>query len=79
MNSTVDYLFGPLPKDYCLWFYFLSIWGFVMFAIFLIIAFINGINKRKGIEYYFGIIVASLTYFFFYFQNRLLHTMCQGN
>jgi hypothetical protein len=76
MGSTIDYLFGPLSKDYCLWFYFLAIWGFVMFAMLLILAVIYGISKRKGIEYYFGVIIASLPYFIFYFQNRLLHTMC---
>jgi hypothetical protein len=33
-NKTLDALFGPLNKKYCLWFYFLSVFGFV----FLIIA-----------------------------------------
>jgi hypothetical protein len=50
----------------------------VMFAMFLVLAVVYGITKRKGIEYYFTVIVASLTYFIFYFQNRLLHTMCVG-
>lgn len=78
MGSTLDYLFGPLSKEYCIWFYFLEIWGFIMVILFLIVSIINGIKKRKSMEYYFYVLVASLTYFVFYFQNRLLHTMCVG-
>jgi len=78
MGSTLDNLFGPLSKEYCIWFYFLEIWGFIMFALFLIVSILNGLKKRKSIEYYFYVLVASLTYFVFYFQNRLLHTMCVG-
>jgi hypothetical protein len=78
MPNVVDNLFGPLSKDYCIYFYILSIVGFVLLALFLIPAIFMGIAKRKGIDYYFTILGVSFGYAIFYFQNRLLHSMCMG-
>jgi hypothetical protein len=69
-------LFGPLGRDYCIWFYFLSILGFVAFLLFAIPAIIIGIQKRSGLQYYFSVFFVSSLYLITYFQNRLLHTMC---
>ena len=69
-------LFGPLGRDYCAWFYFLSILAFVAFLFFVIPAVILGIQKRSGFQYYFSVIFVSSLYLITYFQNRLLHTMC---
>ena len=76
MSSIVDYLFGPLPVEYCLYFYFLSIFGFVLLVLFIVPALFYGLTKRKGLDYYLNIIGLSLGYLIFYFQNRLLHSMC---
>jgi len=76
MAGLVDNLFGPLPPEYCLYFYFLSIFGFILLVLFAVPALFYGITKRKGIDYYISIIGLSLGYFVFYFQNRLLHSMC---
>jgi hypothetical protein len=69
-------LFGPLSKDYCLYFYFLSIAGFVFFAFILIMTLIIGIRNKKGFNFYMKMLVAALIYLVFYFQNRLLYSMC---
>ena len=76
MASIVESLFGPLPLEYCLYFYFLSIFGFVLLVLFIVPALFYGLTKRKGLDYYLNIIGLSLGYLIFYFQNRLLHSMC---
>lgn len=78
MSDVMDYLYGPLSKDYCIYFYILSILGFVLLILFLVPAIFMGIMKRKGIDYYFTILGVSFGYAIFYFQNRLLHSMCTG-
>jgi hypothetical protein len=72
-------LFGPLGRDYCAWFYFLSILGFLAFLMYAIPALILGIQKREKFSYYFSVLSISSLYLITYFQNRLLHTMCLGS
>lgn len=79
MENTLDTLFGPLSKQYCVYFYVLSIIGFVLLVLSLLATLFIGITKRKGIEFYVQMIIGSLAYVIFYFQNRLLHSMCVGN
>lgn len=78
MATLTDNLFGPLPKDYCIWFYFLSILGFIWLVIFLISAIYLGMVKRRSGDYWMSTIAIALGYCIFYFQNRLLHSMCVG-
>jgi hypothetical protein len=75
-NKTLDALFGPLNKKYCLWFYILSVLGFVFLVIALALTLFIGISKRKGIDFYIQMLIGSLAYVIFYFQNRLLYSMC---
>lgn len=77
MADTMEYLFGPLNEEYCIWFYALSIFGFVYLVLFIIPAIFIGITSKKtSFMYWFNVLAISLGYFIFYFQNRLLHTMC---
>jgi uncharacterized membrane protein len=70
-------IFAPFSnRDFCLWFYFLSIVGFVfLFAAVLSAVFI-GISKKKDISFYIQMFFLALGYGIFYFQNRLLYSMC---
>ena len=77
-NSTMQNLFGPLSKQYCLYFYILSVLSFV-FLIFVLITLVIGIAKRKGAEFYTIMILGAGSYAMYYFQNRLLHSMCVGS
>ena len=77
-NSTMQNLFGPLSKQYCLYFYILSVLSFV-FLIFVLISLVIGIAKRKGLEFYTIMILGAGSYTMYYFQNRLLHSMCVGS
>ena len=74
--SDLNSIFGPLDKNYCLYFYYLSVIGFG-FMILLIISYLwIGISKKMGAQHYLQMIIVSLGYFIFYFQNRLLYSMC---
>jgi hypothetical protein len=76
MANALDTLFGPLGKEYCLYFYILSVIGFVFFFItFLSILFL-GISKRKGVDYFLPAVFGTLPWVIFYLQNRILNTMC---
>jgi len=72
-------LFGPLSKQYCLYFYLLSIICFVYFIIIIVMTLFIGITKRKDLDFYFYMFASALAYGIFYFQNRILHTMCVGS
>jgi len=76
--NYIDTLFGPLSKQYCIYFYFLSIFGFILLAVFIVSSIFVGLSKRKGLDYYMQVVGIALGYAIFYFQNRLLHSMCVG-
>jgi hypothetical protein len=76
MTDILDYIYGPLPKKYCIWFYFLSIIGFVFFIFALVSYIILAVKKRRDGAFYLQAFSVLAVYGIFYFQNRLLHGMC---
>jgi hypothetical protein len=72
-------IYGPLGSEYCFYFYLLSVIGFVLFVLTLLFGIYKGLQKNKGSGFYLALIVASLGYGIFYFQNRLLYSMCAGS
>jgi len=76
MSDTMDILFGPLDKKFCLYFYYLSVFAFA-FVVLTIISFLwVGISKKLDSRHYIHMFYIALIYFVFYFQNRLLYSMC---
>lgn len=76
MASLEQTLFGPLGQQFCLYFYYLSIFAFA-FMILTIISFVwIGISNKLGAKHYIHMFYLALIYFVFYFQNRLLYSMC---
>lgn len=75
----MDSLFGPLGREYCIWFYFLSVLAFISLLLFLLPALWRGISTKKDIWYFLGVLTVSFTYGLIYFQNRLLYSMCSGS
>ena len=76
--SFNNYLFGPLDIEYCAYFYLLSMvyFGFFIFIIAsLIYSLVTG-NKKVDQKMITTMIFGCLLYGAFYFQNRLLHSMC---
>jgi len=74
-----DQLFGPLKKEYCEYFLFFSILGFVLmvFSLFGLVYVVA--TKRTKIDMSLMISMLSLTtgYYLTYLSNRLFLTMCQ--
>ena len=78
-NDMMDYIYGPLPKDYCVYFYFLSIFGFILMIFTIVIGIFIGISQKKGSVFFLQVIMGAFAYGLFYFQNRLLNSMCVGS
>tara|TARA_B100000900_G_scaffold408698_1_gene423384 strand:- start:4734 stop:4979 length:246 start_codon:yes stop_codon:yes gene_type:complete len=79
MNDFIQKVFGPLDKRFCDWFFILSVLGFVMLLILVISTVIVGFKNGKGIDFYLQSVSIALGYGIFYFQNRLLHSMCAAS
>ena len=77
-NDLSDYYFGPLSRKYCVWFYWLSVVGFVMLILLLASSLYIALSQKISKEIVMSIISSALVYGVFYFQNRLLYTMCIG-
>lgn len=76
--SLNNYLFGPLDTEYCAYFYLLSVMHFFIFT-FIIASLIYSLlagNKKVDSKMISTMVFGSLLYAAFYFQNRLLHSMC---
>ena len=81
MTNFMNMYFGPLSKEYCVYFYYLSIFFFFMYVILLIgaIAFIikNYNNFAKvNLSFVINLGMVLINMLLSYFVNRLLHTMC---
>jgi hypothetical protein len=74
MNS----LFGPLGRDNCVYFYFLSILFFISFIIILLLFLFTIIknpkylNKQLVLNTIFGLVYTILPYY----VNRLMYSIC---
>lgn len=71
-------LFAPLDKDFCLYFYYLSIICFIVIVMFVLV-FIYVIIRSSGkmSSTLFGYMISAiLAYGIMYFQFRLLYSMC---
>ena len=78
-TSLMDYLYGPLNKDYCIYFYILSFIGFTLFIIAVVSTLIIGIMTQKDSTFYIGMFMICMPYALLYFHNRLLFSMCNGS
>lgn len=74
--SLNDTIFGPLGAQFCLYFYVLSLIGFV----FMVLALLGVIGllftKKFDSRLVIGALGGAATYAIIYFQNRLLYNMC---
>jgi len=69
-------LFGPLDQKYCNWFFYLSLVAFVFMVLTLVSGVFVLMQKKMKTEYMMALLWSSAMYGAFYFQNRLLYTMC---
>ena len=74
MSEIMDYLFGPVGKEYCMYFYFLSVFAFVLFVIStLSVVMLSMKGKMKNMLHAFLLVFQP---FLLYFVNRLFYSMC---
>ena len=78
-SSTLDYIYGPISQKYCLYFYVLSVVGFLLLLFVLLTTVYAGLTKKHPTTFYLSMIMLAVLYGMFYLQNRLLYNMCIGN
>ena len=75
-SSLNDQLFGPLPKQYCELFYYMSISSFVFLTMVVISTIGMSLTKRQSSGFYVQSFMFAIIYAIGYLQTRLLYTMC---
>ena len=77
-SNFMDQYFGPLPRDYCAYFYILSIvFGVMFIATAVSIAYFMIMHIKKiNTMFIVNSIFILLNTYLAYLANRLLHTMC---
>jgi hypothetical protein len=78
VKSTLNNIYGPISEKYCLYFYILSVSGFVALLFVLIMTVYSGLTKKQPFSFYLHMIMLSILYVMAYLQNRLLYNMCVG-
>ena len=77
MTDTLQTLFSPLSRKYCEWFYYLAVLGFIFLFLTVVSGLVLMFNAKKfNPELLHSIIMTAIMYGIFYFQNRLLYSMC---
>ena len=67
-TQIMNYLFGPLDKKYCAYFFYMSVITFVLLlTVFFVELFVNKASFRP---------IILLMPFITYFQMRLFYSMC---
>ncbi len=77
MNNLMNYFFGPLSKEYCLYYYFLAVISGIIFTL-TALSFVVVIVKSNKIKagMWLSMFNTLLSIFIGYFVSRLLYTMC---
>jgi hypothetical protein len=78
MASFMNNYFGPLPREYCVYFYILSIiFGFIFVSSAVSIAYFMIMHfKKVNTMFVINSLMILFNTFLAYIANRLLHTMC---
>lgn len=81
MSNFMNNYFGPLSKEYCVYFYYLSIFFFIIY-VFSLISFTVFIVKhynKVNLAYIVNFVMILINTLLGYFVNRLLHSMCMNS
>jgi hypothetical protein len=77
--SNTDSLFGPLNKNYCFYFYVLSVVGLISLVLLVLTTLFIGVSSKKTGTFYLQMISVAIVYGMMYLQNRLLFNMCNNS
>ncbi len=78
MNNLMDTFFGPLGKEYCMYFYFFTVFFGIMFLLSLIpLVMYMLLNMRKiTFQFILNSALGLVNGFLLYFVNRLMYSVC---
>ena len=78
MDNFMDTYFGPLSKDYCVYFYVLSIISGFTFALSVVsvVSYMVMHFSKVNSMFIINSVLILFNTFLAYIANRLLHTMC---
>lgn len=81
MDGFMNTYFGPLGSEYCLYFYFMSIFFFIMIILGVIGIIGAFVSKGRKIDSLFVAhsFMLLMNAILAYFVNRLLNTMCMNS
>ena len=74
MTEIMNYLFSPIGKEWCMYFYFLSIFAFVLFVI-AILSLLGLLMKGRKVDGFTSFFMVFQP-FLLYFVNRIFYSMC---
>jgi len=75
-SSIMNDIYGPLSSSYCIYFYALAVLGFVLLSITILSMIFLIFSKKISSESVMHMVMIAVGYGIFYFQNRLLYSMC---
>ena len=81
MSNFIKTYFGPLSKDWCVYFQILSMFFLFIFVTSAISAVVLGLKNYKKLNFMIVLHAVALlgNTLLAYFVNRLLHTMCMNS
>ena len=71
----MDYLFSPLGKEWCMYFYFLSVLAYVSFVVAVVFVIFSLVKKGRNMTFLTGFTVI-FHQFLLYFVNRMFYSIC---
>jgi len=74
MGSLAHDLFSPLGRDYCVYFYYLTVISFIFFLVAAVHAATAMVSTKPTA--WWQLIMGLIGPFLLYFNNRLLYGMC---
>ena len=77
MNNMLDTLFGPLTREYCLYYYGFSIFFYVLFVFVTVFSLYSLFSKKFSFGLLLGLFMSCFTYFLAYFVSS--YSMCVGS
>ncbi len=70
----MDYLFGPIGKEYCMYFYFLSVFAYILFIMALVSVMMMAMKGK--VKNMLNAFIVVFQPFLLYFVNRMFYSMC---
>ena len=77
--DSVSNLFAPLGKEYCLYFYYMSVIGLLSFVAAIVSMLYLLIKKKLDTYSTINSITLLVSTILSYFVNRLMYTMCAAS